>query len=185
MGRTFWGYQVCFATRTEPAQHDAGLGYVPAIEGCWCERRIGRLIDGLDLDLLTAARTAALNAHAPYSRFRVGAAVLAGGRIYTGCNVENASYGLTICGERVAIFAAIAAGSRRIDAIALSCVDASPEGSAPLHMPCGACRQVMAELAPPDLPIFVDAVGRFTLDQLLPFAFRLQPAEQERSGDQG
>ena len=74
--------------------------------------------------------------------------MLAGGRVFAGCNVENASFGLTICAERNAIFAAVASGARRIEAIALACVDASAAASAGSLMPCGACRQVMAEFSP-------------------------------------
>ena len=123
--------------------------------------------------LLAAARQAAAAAHVPYSKFHVGAAVLAGGRIWPGCNVENASFGLTICAERTAIFTAVAAGHRRIEAIALSCVDATPDATPGSLMPCGACRQVMAEFAGPDLPVHVDRAGTFRLDALLPQAFRL------------
>ena len=127
-----------------------------------------------DAELLSAARDAAATAHAPYSNFRVGAAVRAGGRIYRGCNVENASYGLSICAERAAIFSAIADGARRIDALALACVDARADSSPASLMPCGACRQVMAEFAGADLPVHVDRAGSMTLGALLPQAFSLQ-----------
>ena len=81
-------------------------------------------------------------AHAPYSKFRVGAAVAdEAGRIHVGCNVENASYGLTVCAERNAVAAAVAAGARRIVAVAVA------SGSRPPASPCGACRQVLAEFA--------------------------------------
>jgi len=107
-------------------------------------------------------------AYAPYSRFRVGAAVLAGsGRIYTGANVENASYGLTACAERVAIFKAVAAGERSIRAVAV-CTE---NGVAP----CGPCRQVMREFADGRVAVYLlDAEGRgreTTLDALLPESF--------------
>ena len=119
--------------------------------------------------LLRAARAARRNAHAPYSRFRVGAAVLAGGTVHAGANVENASYGLTLCAERVAACAAIAAGARRLEAV----VVASP-GEEPVP-PCGACLQTLAELAGPDLPVaLVGTRGRridTTLRELLPRAF--------------
>ena len=126
-----------------------------------------------DAALLDAAIGAAGRAYVPYSKFRVGAAVRAGGRVFTGCNVENASYGLTMCAERTAIFAAIAAGARRIEAIALACVDAGAAAGGASLMPCGACRQVMAEFADGALPVTIAGVGTVTLDTLLPNAFRL------------
>jgi cytidine deaminase len=128
-----------------------------------------------DLDaLLAAARDAARSAYCPYSNFHVGAAVLAGGRVFTGANVENASYGLTVCAERTAAFAAVLAGAGPIEAIAVACVDA-PEGSDPtMLMPCGACRQVLSEFADPSTPVIIDRVGRMTLADLLPMAFRLR-----------
>lgn len=122
--------------------------------------------------LLEAARTSAGLAYCPYSRFHVGAAVLAGGRVFTGANVENASYGLTICAERTAVFAAVLANAGAIEAIAVACVDA-PEGGDPGSlMPCGACRQVLAEFAQPETPVIVDRAGVFRLDELLPRPFR-------------
>ena len=120
-------------------------------------------------DLMTAARAAAERAHSPYSGVRVGAALLAAdGRVFTGCNVENASYGLTMCAERVALGAAVDAGATAFEAIA---VWSSLER---LLMPCGACRQVLAEFAP-SLRVTVggaagDEVLERTLDQLLPDA---------------
>jgi cytidine deaminase len=129
--------------------------------------------DGTD-ELLAAARQASRAAYCPYSQFHVGAAVRAGGRIYIGANVENASYGLTICAERTALFAAILDGAGPIEAIAVSCVDA-PEGCEPaLLMPCGACRQVMAEFIGPETPVAVDRVGVFRFAELLPSPFRLR-----------
>ncbi len=129
--------------------------------------------DPLD-DLLEAARLASRAAYCPYSHFHVGAAIRAGGRVFVGANVENASYGLTVCAERTAAFAAVLAGSAPFEAIAVACVDA-PEGSGPeLLMPCGACRQVLAEFAGPSTPVIVDRVGRMTLGDLLPMAFRLR-----------
>jgi cytidine deaminase len=125
-------------------------------------------------DLMTLAREASKRAYCPYSNFHVGAAVRAGKMVFLGANVENASYGLTICAERTAIFAAVLAGAGPIEAIAVACVDA-PDGCDPaLLMPCGACRQVMAEFAAPETPILVDRVGTFRLDELLPCAFRLK-----------
>lgn len=129
--------------------------------------------------LLTAAREAAAHAYCPYSNFHVGAAVLADGNIFPGCNVENASYGLTICAERNAIFAAVASGARRIQAIALACVDATEDAPASLRMPCGACRQVIAEFAAPETPVHIDSVGTLTVADLLPSAFRLRLTQDE------
>lgn len=125
-------------------------------------------------ELLERARVAAEAAYAPYSRFRVGAAVLAGGEIFTGSNIENASYGLTICAERTAIFNAVTKGHRKIEAIAVACVDAASDASPSSRMPCGACRQVMAEFAPPGTPVVVDGVGRTSVGELLPAPFDLK-----------
>jgi cytidine deaminase len=123
--------------------------------------------------LLEQARLAALRAYAPYSRFRVGAAALAGGRVFLGCNVENASYGLCMCAERVAMFKAVSEGQARVTLLAVSCIDADPTLGAAGRMPCGACRQVLAELAEPGTPVLIDGVGTLTLAELLPQAFRL------------
>ena len=116
-----------------------------------------------------AARTAAEASYSPYSKFRVGAAVLTGsGRIFAGCNVENASYGLCNCAERTAIFSAVAAGERRIRAVAVYTPTAAPT------MPCGACRQVINEFGPEALVISVcdsPARRKTTLPELLPGAF--------------
>src|SRR5438477_13155716 len=92
------------------------------------------------IDLIAAARAARLNAHAPFSRFLVGAALeTKAGRIVTGCNIENATYGLTICAERVALFKAISEGEREFTRIAIVADTAEPTP------PCGACRQVLWE----------------------------------------
>lgn len=123
--------------------------------------------------LLATARQAAAQAYCPYSRFHVGAAVLAGGRLFTGCNVENASYGLTICAERVAIFTAVAAGCHRLEAVAVTCPDAPADSPATHRMPCGACRQVMAEFGGADLPLLIDGVGELRLADVLPQPFLL------------
>lgn len=119
--------------------------------------------------LLRAAARARENAHAPYSQFFVGAAVLAGGRIFAACNVENVSFPLSVCAERNAIAMAIAAGGTRIDAIAVVGGGGRPTP------PCGGCRQVLAEFCAPDAPVVYasprgDAVDT-TLGALLPRAF--------------
>ena len=126
------------------------------------------------LPLLRAAEQALVNAYAPYSQFRVGAAILADDHtIVTGCNVENASYGLTTCAERSAVFAGIRDGHASFQAVAVVC-----EGDAPAY-PCGACRQVLSEFCGPDTPVFVAATGAFDrmetlrLGDLLPNAFEL------------
>lgn len=122
--------------------------------------------------LVAEARGVAQRAYAPYSHFRVGAAVRdADGRVFLGCNVESASYGLTVCAERNAIFGAVAAGARRpLVALALVCLDAEPGGAC---TPCGACRQVMLEHLAPDALVVVDGGGQFRADDLLPHAFSL------------
>ncbi len=128
--------------------------------------------DGLQ-DLLRIAREASQAAYCPYSGFHVGAAIRAGGQVFSGANVENASYGLTICAERVAAFQAVTAGFCRFEAIAVACVDAEEGAPEHLRMPCGACRQVLAEFAPGETPVIVDGVGVMRLGDLLPRAFRL------------
>ncbi|MBG0778193.1 MAG: cytidine deaminase [Desulfovibrionaceae bacterium] len=100
------------------------------------------------LRLLDAARIAAERAYAPYSRFRVGAAVLADGVTHPGANVENASANLGMCAERAALARAVAEGAREIAGVAVFCLDA-PAGAPPQAcLPCGGCRQWLAELAP-------------------------------------
>ena len=123
--------------------------------------------------LLTAARQAAQQAHCPYSNFHVGAAVrCTDGTVVTGCNVENASYGLTICAERVALFNSVAQGLQPLE-LAVSCVDAQQDASLASRMPCGACRQVMQELLPNDAIVHIDGIGERRIEQLLPDGFDL------------
>jgi cytidine deaminase len=124
--------------------------------------------------LLQAARAAAEAAYAPYSQFRVGAAALVDGEVFTGSNIENASYGLTICAERTAIFKAVTGGHRKLEAVAVACVDAAPDAPHASRMPCGACRQVMAEFGDPDVPVVIDGVGQISLARLLPAPFELK-----------
>jgi cytidine deaminase len=120
--------------------------------------------------LLAAAREARGRAYAPYSEFAVGAALqCADGSIVTAANVENASYGLSMCAERAAVFAALAAGKTTFEAIAV----AGPDGAT--VPPCGACRQVLAEFAPRLRVIYATALGHeaATLEALLPAQFEL------------
>ena len=121
-------------------------------------------------ELLNAALSARERAYAPYSKFLVGAAVLAkSGKIYTGCNIENASYGLTVCAERNALFSAVGAGEREFTAL---CVVGDTEE--PIS-PCGACRQVMVEFKVPRI-ILANLKGdikEYTLEELLPYGFSL------------
>lgn len=119
--------------------------------------------------LIALARECLERAYAPYSGFRVAAAVVDDrGRVFTGTNVENVSYGLGMCAERVAIFSAVAAGARRITAVAVAC------SGTDLLSPCGACRQVIAEFAAPQAPVYCETAGEprcWTVAQLLPDAF--------------
>jgi cytidine deaminase len=129
----------------------------------------------IDADtLLAEARAAAAASYSPYSRFRVGAAVASAGKVFRGCNVENASYGLAICAERSAVFAAVAAGHRRIEAIAVACIDADPGAAAAALMPCGACLQVMREFGDAATPVHIDRSGSYALGELLPHPFALE-----------
>ena len=133
----------------------------------------GHLAGEQQEQLLQAAREVASNAHAPYSNFFVGAAVLTDdGKIYQSCNVENASYGLTICAERAAIFSAVAgegAANLRIRAIAVQTASGVPAS------PCGACRQVIYEFNPDALVLFQseDGLESMTARELLPHGFGL------------
>lgn len=120
-------------------------------------------------ELITAAREASKRAYCPYSKFPVGAALLtAEGQIVSGCNVENASYGLTMCAERTAVFGAVVHGHRGIKAIAIYTPTSIPSA------PCGACRQVLNEFAPEAEVIGICDGGdeiRMTVQELFPQAF--------------
>jgi len=125
--------------------------------------------------LLRAARRATKPAYAPYSRTYVGAAVLTSdGRRFTGSNVENQSYGLTICAERCAVFKAISEGAKRITALAVA-VD--PDTSKVPFPPCGACLQVLSEFMPRNGVVIVDRLGTFKLSELLPVPFKPKPGK--------
>src|ERR1700730_13334036 len=124
-------------------------------------------------ELLQLARETAQRAHSPYSHFRVGCALVAGGAIYTGVNIEISSYGLSLCAERSALAAAISNGADPVTQVAVACVDVPPEAGIAERTPCGACRQWLADLAP-DAVIYIDGVERdFKLGELLPYAFGL------------
>ncbi len=129
------------------------------------------ILDGL----VEAARDVRERFYAPYSGFAVGAAILAGGKTFVGVNIENASYPLSVCAERNAVGAMIAAGERRIEAVAIA--SGGDEGPA---SPCGGCRQVLAEFAGDDVPVVSEHTSsgdrvRWTVGELLPAAFRLTP----------
>ncbi|TMQ24356.1 MAG: cytidine deaminase [Deltaproteobacteria bacterium] len=127
----------------------------------------GAAPDSLEARAVAAQR----RSYAPYSKFRVGAAVRMSGEVFEGANIENASYGLTVCAERTALFAAVNSGAHRLEAIAV-CTDASPPSS-----PCGACRQVLLEFAPDPAAVTVTAVNprgerrSWTLAELIPDGF--------------
>jgi cytidine deaminase len=123
--------------------------------------------------LCETAQEVAKLAYCPYSRFRVGAAVLTNNNIYAGTNVENASYGLSLCAERATLAQIIAAGDQEVRAIAVACIDANEPNNLNQLTPCGACRQWIAELAP-DAEIIICAKEQnysFNLSDLLPFSF--------------
>ena len=125
-------------------------------------------------ELLRRAAEARERAYVPFSGFAVGAAVLAAdGRVFTGCNVENRSYGLTICAERVAVATAVAAGARELEAVAVI------TASSPPAAPCGLCRETLAEFGAPELRIHLASPGGerrdATLGELFPDPFVFQP----------
>ena len=123
--------------------------------------------------LLASAVAAREFSYSPYSGYRVGAALLgADGRIYTGCNIENAGYSPTNCAERTAVFKAVSEGTREFTAIAV--VGGSGDTLDATCTPCGVCRQVLAEFCEPDMPVILgtpEEMRVMTLGELLPFAF--------------
>jgi cytidine deaminase len=126
--------------------------------------------------LLKCAREAREAAYAPYSGFKVGAALLTrGGRVFKGCNVENVSYGAANCAERTAVFSAVAAGCRDFDSIAIYAGDE-------IILPCGICRQVLAEFSP-DITVICgkkDGYELFSLSELLPHCFNNFSTEEKK-----
>ena len=126
-----------------------------------------------DLELMKLAVEAREMAYAPYSHFRVGAALLAkSGKVYRGCNVENAAYSPTNCAERTALFKAVSEGEREFTAIAI--VGGMDETIADFCAPCGVCRQVLAEFCDKDFRLILgnpDNVKAYSFEEILPFAF--------------
>lgn len=121
-------------------------------------------------ELMSLATEAAKHSYHPYSGFSVGAALLTvSGKVFTGANIENSSYGATCCAERVALFSAVFAGEREFSAIAVTA------------MPCGICRQTLSEFAP-NLAVYVADEGKineYTLEELLPYSFTLEKRNEE------
>lgn len=123
-----------------------------------------------DQELILTAKKAMEQAYAPYSGFRVGAALLTrNGKVYLGCNIENASYGATNCAERTAIFKAVSEGEREFETIAIVCSEGRKA------YPCGICLQVMSEFFPNGRVLLEDAAGMevYLVQELLPSAFQL------------
>ena len=125
-------------------------------------------------DLFILAKEAMKQSYAPYSNYNVGAVLLCkNGNVYKGCNIENASYSLTNCAERTALFTAIANGEKKFDTI---CIVGGKNGVITDYaMPCGACRQALAEFCDEDLKVFVgineNNIKEYTLNELLPYSF--------------
>tara|TARA_Y100001960_G_scaffold43738_1_gene43410 strand:+ start:74 stop:463 length:390 start_codon:yes stop_codon:yes gene_type:complete len=128
-------------------------------------------MEDIDNKLADLAKEIAQKAYAPYSNFRVGAALISeSGNIYTGCNIENAAYPATICAEDVAVFKAISEGETKIDSIAVACIDAESDSAI---FPCGLSRQRLSEFNT-DYVIVVqkDTFKKYTFDEILPFDFK-------------
>lgn len=129
-----------------------------------------------DKTLMTMAQEARKNSYSPYSHFRVGAALLCkNGKVFSGCNIENAAYSPCNCAERTAIFKAVSEGERDFEAIAI--IGGKEGETAPFCAPCGVCRQVIAEFCDKDFKIILgneEKFAAYTLDELLPFAFGKQ-----------
>ena len=128
-------------------------------------------MEEIDNKLADLAKEIAQKAYAPYSKFRVGAALISeSGNIYTGCNIENAAYPATICAEDVAVFKAISEGETKIDTIAVACIDAESDSAI---FPCGLSRQRLSEFNT-DYVIVVqkDTFKKYTFDEILPFDFK-------------
>ena len=128
-------------------------------------------MDSQDKKLAELAIETAKKAYAPYSNFRVGAALITdSGNIYTGCNIENASYPATVCGEDVAIFKAISEGETKIDTIAVACIDAENDTAI---FPCGISRQRMSEFNTENvIVVHNDEIKKYKFEEILPFDFK-------------
>tara|TARA_Y100000768_G_scaffold54534_1_gene36132 strand:- start:268 stop:657 length:390 start_codon:yes stop_codon:yes gene_type:complete len=128
-------------------------------------------MDSQDKKLAELARETAKKAYAPYSNFRVGAALITdSGNIYTGCNIENASYPATVCGEDVAIFKAISEGETKINTIAVACIDAENDTAI---FPCGISRQRMSEFNTENvIVVHNDEIKKYKFEEVLPFDFK-------------
>ena len=128
-------------------------------------------MDSQDKKLAELARETAKKAYAPYSNFRVGAALITdSGNIYTGCNIENVSYPATVCGEDVAIFKAISEGETKIDTIAVACIDAENDTAI---FPCGISRQRMSEFNTENvIVVHNDEIKKYKFEEVLPFDFK-------------
>ncbi len=124
-----------------------------------------------NLELSQLARDIAKKAYAPYSNFRVGAALItSSGNIYTGCNIENASYPATVCAEDVAVVKAISEGETEIDIIAVACIDAKSDTAI---FPCGISRQRLAEFGTKKVLVVTEnSFKEYTFDEILPFNFK-------------
>tara|TARA_Y100001970_G_scaffold129029_1_gene159203 strand:+ start:336 stop:725 length:390 start_codon:yes stop_codon:yes gene_type:complete len=128
-------------------------------------------MEDIDNKLADLAKEIAQKAYAPYSNFRVGAALISeSGNIYTGCNIENAAYPATICAEDVAVFKAISEGETKIDTIAVACIDAESDSAI---FPCGLSRQRLSEFNTEHVVVVhKDTFKKYTFDEILPFDFK-------------
>ena len=128
-------------------------------------------MEDIDNKLADLAKEIAQKAYAPYSNFRVGAALISeSGNIYTGCNIENAAYPATICAEDVAVFKAISEGETKIDSIAVACIDAESDSAI---FPCGLSRQRLSEFNTDYVIVLQkDTFKKYTFDEILPFDFK-------------
>ncbi len=124
-------------------------------------------------ELMQLAQSARASSYVPYSRYRVGAALLAkSGRVYVGCNIENAAFSPTVCAERTAFLKAVSEGER--DFVKIAIVGGKEGETSPFCSPCGVCRQVMAEFCTNDFTLVLGTPGNFkeyTLEQILPYSF--------------